>query len=154
IPYGIGEPMLHPQLFDMIRHCKTHGVATGISTNATTLNETRGRELIASGLDYLIFAFDGTTPEVYEKYRKGANFNKVRQNILNFLRLKKELRSNIFCIVQMVRLPENEHQIRDFFKMWNIEGIDAVRIKEDEVHTASTVGPRRPPPPPRKNPCH
>lgn len=153
-PYGIGEPMLHPQLFEMIRHCKDHGISAGISTNATILNEERGRRLLESGLDYLIFAFDGTTPEVYEKYRKGANFYKVRQNILDFLRLKKAMNSHIFCIVQMVKLPENQYQIRDFFKMWNIEGVDAIRIKQDEVHTLSTVGQEVAPPPPRKNPCH
>jgi radical SAM protein with 4Fe4S-binding SPASM domain len=158
VPYGIGEPMLHPKLYDMITYCKENGLKTGISTNATLLNEARSRKLIESGLDYLIFAFDGTTPEVYEKYRKGANFHQVRQNILNFLKLKKEMGSSIFCILQMVKLKENQHQIRDFYKMWSIDGVDAIRIKTDEVETESTTIAPRPAPTPagqvRRNPCH
>lgn len=154
VPYGIGEPLLNPALFEMIKHCKSHGLKTGISTNATLLDEERSRKLIESGLDYIIFAFDGATPEVYEKYRRGAKFDKVRANILNFLRIKLELKADIYCIVQMVRLRENQHQIKDFIKMWSIPGIDSVRIKEDEVRLGDTAVENGKSAGPPRNPCH
>lgn len=132
-PWGGGEPLLNPDLFDMVRYCKDAGICTVVSTNATILDEERSRLLIDSGLDNLIVAFDGTTPEVYEKYRKGARFEKVRANILRFLQIKKEMGSNLFVVLQMVRLPDNRHQVRDFQRMWSIEGVDEVRIKEDEI---------------------
>ncbi len=132
-PWGGGEPMMNPDLFRMVRYCKDADIYTVVSTNATLLDKRRGRELIESGLDNLIIAFDGTTPEVYEKYRKGAKFEKVRNNILRFLELKKRMKSDLFVVLQMVRLPENNHQVRDFQKIWRIEGVDEVRIKEDEI---------------------
>src|SRR5512141_2070036 len=50
VPYGVGEPLLNPEIYDMIGYCKQLGVPTGISTNATTLTEDASRRLIRSGL--------------------------------------------------------------------------------------------------------
>lgn len=132
-PWGLGEPLINPDIYRMIRYCKDAGICTVVSTNATLLNRERGRKLIEAGLDHLIIAFDGTTPEVYEKYRKNAKFDKVRENILRFLELKRELGSDLFVVMQMVRLPGNNHQIKDYHRMWSIDGVDEIRIKEDEV---------------------
>lgn len=132
-PWGGGEPLMNPDLCKMIRYCKDAGIYTVVSTNATLLNAERSREILESGLDNLIIAFDGTTPEVYEKYRKGAKFDKVKNNILGFLKIKEEINSDLFVVLQMVRLPENRHQVCDFYRMWSIPGVDEIRIKEDEI---------------------
>jgi len=133
IPFGGGEPLLGKDIFRMIAYCRNYGLRTWISTNATLLDERRSRELLQSGLDYVIFAFDGATPEVYQRYRPGADFHQVRKNILRFLELKKELNSTVFTVVQMVRLQGNEHQVGEFRRLWRGSGINEVRIKEDEV---------------------
>jgi radical SAM protein with 4Fe4S-binding SPASM domain len=132
-PWGLGEPLINPDIYKMVRYCRDAGLYTVVSTNATLLTEERGRLLIEAGLDNLIIAFDGTTPDVYEKYRKNANFEKVRRNVLNFLELKRKVNADVFVVMQMVRLPENAHQIKDYHRMWSIEGVDEIRIKEDEV---------------------
>jgi radical SAM protein with 4Fe4S-binding SPASM domain len=155
VPYGVGEPLLNPEIYDMISYCRSLGIPTGISTNATILTEAAARKLMSSGLDYIIFAFDGATRETFEKYRKGANFDTVRTNILNFLRVKKEMKSRIFCIVQVVRLKDNKGEIPDLLRMWRIDGIEEIRIKKDEVHNEGSAIPgddgRRPP---LKYPCY
>ncbi len=133
IPFGGGEPLLGRDIFRMIDYCRQAGLHTWISTNATLLDEKRSRQLLQSGLDYIIFAFDGATPDVYQRYRPGADFQQVRQNILRFLELKKEQRSPVFTVIQMVRLQGNAHQVEDFRRLWRASGIDEIRIKEDEV---------------------
>lgn len=132
-PWGGGEPLMNPELHKMVRYCKDAGIYTVVSTNASLLDERHSRLLIESGLDNLILAFDGATPEVYEKYRKGGDFHKVRANILKFLEVKRRMKSDLFTVVQMVRLPENQHQVGDFHRMWSIDGVDQIRIKEDEI---------------------
>lgn len=155
VPYGVGEPLLNPEIFDMIAYCKKLGIPTGISTNATVLSEEYSRRLIEAGLDYITFAFEGTTREVFETYRKGADFDAVRNNILTFLRVKKALRSKIFCIVQMVALMENVKDGRALIRMWKLEGINDVRIKKDEVHNEGSAIPgANSTRPPRRHPCH
>jgi MoaA/NifB/PqqE/SkfB family radical SAM enzyme len=155
VPYGVGEPLLNPEIYDMITYCRDAGIPSGISTNATILTEDASRKLIESGLDYIIFAFDGASPETFEMYRKGAKFEKVRSNILGFLRVKKEMASKIFCIVQVVRLKENRHEIPKLIQMWQVDGINEVRIKKDEVHNEGSAIPgddrNRPA---LKNPCY
>jgi len=155
VPYGSGEPLLNPEIYDMISYCRKLGVPTGISTNATVLTEKASRKLIDAGLDYIIFAFDGSTPETFEKYRKGASFHKVRDNILTFLQVMKEMRSHIFCIIQVVKLKDNIQELPDLVRMWRVEGINEVRIKKDEVHIEGTAIPgdngSRPPP---RHPCY
>jgi radical SAM protein with 4Fe4S-binding SPASM domain len=133
VPFGGGEPLLGKDIFRMISLCRDHGIRAWISTNGTVMDEKRARELLLSGLDYIIFAFDGATPEVYEKIRIGADFQKVRENIFTFLKVKKELGSKVFTIVQMVRMKGNEHEVEAFKRLWNVDGIDEVRVKEDEV---------------------
>ncbi len=64
-PYGIGEPMIHPNIFEMIRITRDAGIRTGMSTNATLLDERRRDMLLDSGLDYVILAFDGASKETY-----------------------------------------------------------------------------------------
>jgi radical SAM protein with 4Fe4S-binding SPASM domain len=155
VPYGVGEPLLNPEIYDMIAYCKRLGVPTGISTNATTLTEQAGRRLIEAGLDYIILAFDGASRETFEKYRKGADYDKVRNNILAFLRIKKEMRSRIFCIIQVVKLKDNTKELPELIRMWRVDGINEVRIKKDEVHNEGSAipgdnGSR----PPLRHPCY
>lgn len=153
-PWGLGEPLINPDLFRMLEYCRQAGMYTVVSTNATLLDEERGRRLIESGLNNLIIAFDGTTPEVYEKYRKNARFDKVRANILRFLELKQELKSDLFVVLQMVRLPENRSQVADYQRMWSIPGVDEVRIKEDEIVIPGVALEDRVSSHQRRNPCY
>ena len=89
-----------------------------MSTNATLLDDKRSDMLLDSGLDYLILAFDGATKETYEKYRVGAEFERTREYILNFLKKKRDRRSSIFTVVQMVLLKDNQHEVDAYRKLW------------------------------------
>lgn len=152
IPFGGGEPLLGKDIFRMIAYCRERGLRTWISTNATLLDEARSLELLRSGLDYIIFAFDGATPEVYQRYRPGADFHRVRRNILHFLELRRKTASTIFCVIQMVRLQGNAHQAGAFRRLWQNTGIDEIRIKEDEVCRYDVADEKHKPP--RRQPCH
>jgi radical SAM protein with 4Fe4S-binding SPASM domain len=69
--------------------------------------------------------------------------------------VKKELRSRIFCIVQVVRLRDNRLEIPDLVRMWRIEGIDEIRVKKDEVHNEGSAIPGDDEDrPPLQNPCY
>src|SRR5262249_62207676 len=64
-----GEPLMHPDLFEMIRYGKRAGMRMETSTNITLLNEERAREILDAGLDVLYLAMDGVTKETYEPVR-------------------------------------------------------------------------------------
>ncbi len=153
-PYGIGEPMIHPNIFEMIRITRDAGIRTGMSTNATLLDERRAEQLLDSGLDYVILAFDGASKETYEKYRTGATFEKTRENILGFLERKLARKSSMYVVLQMVLLKENTHEIDAYRKLWSVPGVDEIRFKRDEIQIDGSKIPNVEFHTRRRNPCH
>jgi radical SAM protein with 4Fe4S-binding SPASM domain len=132
-PFGEGEPLLNEHIYDMVSYARKSGIHVEISTNATLLDETRSRHLLASGADNIILAFDGATPGSYEKYRAGARFEDVKHRIEQFLRLKIQMRSRARVILQMVLLRDNQNEVEQFRRMWTRPGVDALRFKEDQL---------------------
>src|SRR5215831_9893390 len=153
-PYGIGEPMIHPNIFEMIRITRDAGIRTGMSTNATLLDERRADLLLDCGLDYVIFAFDGASKETYEKYRIGATFEKTRENILNFLEKKLDRKAAIYVVLQMVLLKENTPEKERYREMWSVPGVDEIRFKRDEIQIEGSKIPDVEFKTQRHNPCH
>ncbi len=132
---GLGEPFLDPKIFDRIEHCQRHGIHTLLSTNGTFLDEATSARLLASPLAHITLSFDGATRESFEYYRKGARFEKVRDNFVRFARMKKERRARVQVVVQMVRMERNAGEVDDFIRFWSgVPGVDQVRVKEDETN--------------------
>jgi len=85
-----GESLLHPALSEMIRAAEDRQIKIILNTNATLLDEEKTDALLRSGTSYISFAFDGFNKSMYEKARRGADFERTLANILHFLRTKKE----------------------------------------------------------------
>jgi radical SAM protein with 4Fe4S-binding SPASM domain len=86
-------------------------------------------------LKHITLSFDGASKETFEHYRKGAKFEKVRDNFVRFCHMKHARGSKLQIVVQMVRMPGNAHEADDFRRFWSaIEGVDQVRVKEDETN--------------------
>ncbi|HEX5430366.1 MAG TPA: radical SAM protein [Bryobacteraceae bacterium] len=131
---GLGEPFMDRKIFDRIEYCERHGIATLLSTNGTFLDEKMSAKLLESPLAHITLSFDGASKETYEYYRKGARFEKVRENFVRFARMKHARKSKIQVVVQMVRMPGNAHEADEFRRFWSgVEGVDQVRVKEDET---------------------
>jgi radical SAM protein with 4Fe4S-binding SPASM domain len=131
---GLGEPLLDPKIFDRIEFCARHGISTLLSTNGTLLDERAAERLLATRLEHVTLSFDGATKESFEYYRKGARFDKVRDNFVRFCRMKKERDARVQIVVQMVRMERNAAETAEFERFWRaVPGVDLVRIKEDET---------------------
>lgn len=90
---GLGEPLLHPEIFSMIRFAKENELEVSIIDNFTLIDREKSLKLIDSGLDNLYVSFDNTSKEEFEKRRTGAIFEKVVDNIKLFIKTKKELKT-------------------------------------------------------------
>ncbi|HVP12477.1 MAG TPA: radical SAM protein [Phycisphaerae bacterium] len=125
-----GEPFLNKHIFEFIGTAKDAGLKTGISTNGTVMTDTIIRSICASGLDYIIFALDGATKETYERVRVGANFERVCQNIRDFLAHKNATGSRIFTVLQCICMEQTQGEIGQFAGAWRIKGVDGLRIRQ------------------------
>jgi radical SAM protein with 4Fe4S-binding SPASM domain len=132
---GLGEPFMDPHIFERIEFCHVHSISTLLSTNGTFLDERTAARILDSPLEQITLSFDGAKKETFEFYRKGAKFEKVRDNFVRFARMKHERRSRLQVVVQMVKMDGNAAEVDDFVAFWSaVPGIDQVRIKEDETN--------------------
>lgn len=120
-----GEPLLNPKLSKFINYAKNNGILeVSINTNATNLDEKKSNELIDSGLDLIIYSFDGGTKKTYEKMRpsrfKNNKFEDVLKNIRQFNEIKKK-RMKKFPItkIQMVLTNETRKEIKNFYDLFS-----------------------------------
>src|SRR5262249_37773473 len=149
---GLGEPFMDRKIFDRIEYCEQHGIATLLSTNGTFLDEELSAKILESALQHITLSFDGASKETFEHYRKSARYEKVRGNCGGFWRMKHAGGAKMQIVVQMVRMERNAHEVDEFRRFWNsIEGVDQVRVKEDETNLLQ--------PEPQRNgsggrPCH
>jgi len=88
--WGIGEPLLHPNILEMIAAAKHLGARTELVTNALLLDPDMADGLIGAGLDLLVVSVDGVSAESYACIRSSGNLDVVIRNIrhLNLLRSK------------------------------------------------------------------
>jgi len=132
-----GEPLLHPDITDMIAYAADRDIRTRIHTNATLLNEELGRRIIYAGLDMISFSFDGYTAEEHEKNRKGADFERTLENIKGFLKVKKEMGSKKpETIIQIMETASPDKTLPDRRKAFikRFEGLSPDRIITRKPH--------------------
>jgi radical SAM protein with 4Fe4S-binding SPASM domain len=126
-----GESLFHKNLPNMIRYAADKGIKTRLHTNATILSEKYSRAILDSGLDLLSFSFDGFQKEPYEKIRIGSKFEKTLENILQFLRLKKESGSNKpFTVFQVIDMDGNTEGKEEFIRKFDGLPLDQLYIKK------------------------
>ncbi|OGF62568.1 MAG: hypothetical protein A2Y62_11670 [Candidatus Fischerbacteria bacterium RBG_13_37_8] len=103
-----GEATLHPRLPEMIAYAESEKIYTKLHTNGTLLNLALSEKIIDSSLSLLSFSFDGFDAETYEGIRIGAQFESTLQNIIDFLKIKKEKHSKKpFVIIEVIDLSNN-----------------------------------------------
>src|SRR5215469_5480731 len=62
-----GEPLMHPDLDDIIRHIRHRGMIAGLITNGFFLNKERIERLNAAGLEHLQISIDNAVPDEVSK---------------------------------------------------------------------------------------
>lgn len=130
-----GEPLLYPRLAELISYAKEKGILeTIINTNATYLNAEVSNSLIDSGLDLIIYSFDGGSKESYEKMRPGRfkenSFDEVYNNIKQF-HIIRENRGSLFprTKIQMILTDETFLEINSFYTLFQ-KYVDYVSVKQ------------------------
>ena len=67
VTFSGGEPMLHPELDDIIAHVRTFPIIAGLITNGYLLTAERIKRLNRAGLDHLQISVDNVMPDDVSK---------------------------------------------------------------------------------------
>ncbi|MCL5265014.1 MAG: radical SAM protein [Chloroflexi bacterium] len=115
--FGGGEPLLHPEIVQMVEYASRAGIRVRLHTNATRLTEKLSTQLINAGVDFLSFSFDGYDKETYESVRVNARFEETLENVKTFLRIKKERNAKKpYTVLQTIEPDGNYRGLRHDFR--------------------------------------
>ena len=124
---GFGEPMLDKRLEDKIAYATARGLSTYFITNGSALTPRRSRKLMDSGLSEMRVSFYGMRPETYNAVMQGLDFDRTMKGVLEFLRLREELKAPTRVQISYLELPENKSDTDAFRDFW-VPKVDAVEI--------------------------
>jgi len=116
----LGEPLMHKDVVEHILYAREKGIIDVIiNTNAALLTDTMSKAILEAGIDGMSFSFDSPYKETYEKVRIGAKYERVIDNIKNFVRLRDEMGfHHVQTRVSMVKMKDNLKACNDLIAMW------------------------------------
>lgn len=131
-----GEPLVHPQAFDMMRYARDHaGVPITLTTNGKRMPQKFVDQLIDLRLDAIDISIDAFTHETYAKVRVNGNLEVTRGNVQNLIRCNIAAGRPTKIVVSYIEQPENAHETADFRRFWKDEGADYVVVRK--LHSAA-----------------
>jgi hypothetical protein len=152
----LGDPSLHPELFDMLAYAEdVAGERFGyfrIDTNAILLSSDRIAQLVDVYRRHplkpvlIVFSLDAISRETYRKVKGRDQFDTVMANVHGFLEARGRLdlpSINLNAEFQFVLQAQNHHEARAFVDHWdgvcsrgrNGVGYNDVMIKRLSVGT-------------------
>jgi tungsten cofactor oxidoreducase radical SAM maturase len=110
---GLGEPLTHPHILEMVRMVRELGISVTIGSNGLLLDRALSRELVTLGVDRLVVSLDGVTSETYAGVR-GATITRVLDNIRGLNEVKSQLGSLMPALgIEFVALRSNIDELGD-----------------------------------------
>jgi MoaA/NifB/PqqE/SkfB family radical SAM enzyme len=125
-----GEPLLHPQVFEMLEYAtKYSGTLVSLTTNGTLLTAKRTEKLLEFGVDVIDISIDAFSPEVYAVVRRKGDLHTTRANVLNLIKQSKDAGCHTKVVVTFIEQLQNLHEAKDFERFWKEAGADYVIIR-------------------------
>jgi len=129
--WGWGEPLLHPQLADILRITQGLGVTTLVSTNGQNLNDEEvHRALINYPPTYLIVCLDGLTDETLSAFRVGAKLDNALSGVRRLAELKRQKGAQLPVLhLRYIVMKHNEHEVAKVPEFARRNGFDVATIR-------------------------
>ena len=89
--HGIGEPLLNPEIFDIVAYLKTRVSAVLFNSDAIGLTHARGVRLVESGLDEYRVSIDAATAATFRHLRGVDRFERVTANVARLVSLQRDM---------------------------------------------------------------
>ena len=125
--HGWGEPLLNPDLFEIIGYARQKGIATAFATGGSLLKPDICLKLVQSHLDKLIFSIDAGESPASDALRKNSYLNEITDNIRYMAGLKKELQTPFPRLgISTTIMKENVRQLDKIIKLAKDLGIPEI----------------------------
>ncbi|MDQ3822908.1 MAG: radical SAM protein [Actinomycetota bacterium] len=127
---GLGEPLLAPDIFEMIEYAAGRGIRLGFNTNGTFLTPAVSERLVRAGVDWLHVSLDGATAETYEAIRDGSDFGLVRRNVIALVEAKRRLGADRPTLqLVFVAMRRNVRELPALVRLAGEWGVESVWVQ-------------------------
>lgn len=99
-----GDALLNPDFRDIVRTISQSLPSAKITlyTNMARMDKELSLFLLEHNLSELVVNVDGSTKEVYESAKRGLKYETVRDNLLEFIRIRSQTRGNCRILIQVI----------------------------------------------------
>jgi MoaA/NifB/PqqE/SkfB family radical SAM enzyme len=127
---GNGEPLMNPHFVEMLERIKRRHVHVSFNTNGSLLDSTLIREIIAAGLDEVVYSIDSVTPSRYETIRKGASFQRLVEGVQGVNEEKRRTGSILpNMVLSCVAMSHNVEEFPDIVNFAAMHGFCHVHFE-------------------------
>lgn len=120
--YGMGEPFLNKDAYEMIKYAKSKGIYVETCTNGNFVD---GQKLVESGIDQISFQIGGVTQATHGVYRCNGKLEKILRNVRAAVAAKKESDAKTTITLGFIVMKHNEREVSDFWKLVKEVGADS-----------------------------
>lgn len=114
---GIGEPLLHPRLYDFIRRAKEllrENAWIGFQSNGILLTEDSAIALVRAGLDRICLSMDSVSRDNFRKIREGGEVRDIKRAFAALARAKTVCcRKDFSTGIEFVLMRDNLFELPD-----------------------------------------
>jgi len=141
--WGWGEPLLHPNLNDILRITQNRGITTFLSTNGQNLNDEKVLHAMANyPPTYLLVCLDGITDETNSAFRVGAKLAPALEGVRKLVSLRSARGSQLPVIhMRYIVMKHNEHEVPGIKEFAEENEFDEVSVRTlsiidapDDIH--------------------
>lgn len=127
---GLGEPLLHPDLVEMVAAASARGLRVGFNTNGTLLTHTKIDALLDAGPTWVHVSVDGADAETFEAIRDGARFGQVVRNLRRLVE-RRDARGGAPPHIQLntVLMRSNLAELPDVVRLAADIGVDRMWLQ-------------------------
>ncbi len=132
--YDMGEPLMHKDIYRMIRLVADNDISSLISTNFNLFGSENLDDLFDSGLTVLEPCLDGFSQETYEKYRTTGNVETVKRGIEMVMNRKRSTKCKYpFVDVQVVLFNHIMHEIPQIEEFLHRCKVDNITFRQENL---------------------
>ena len=135
---GLGEPLMNPEILDMLGLIKSKVIACRIATNGILLDKIDMERLLTS-LDQCIISFDAATKEKFEEVRKGSDFDRIVRNIKGLVEIRDKNKIPVEISLHTVITRNNSEEVLDIPERAAKLMVDKVRFVMAVQYTQQSV---------------
>jgi pyrroloquinoline quinone biosynthesis protein E len=143
---GLGEPLLNPEFFDLVREARRRRVAVLTTTNGTLFSSERRREALRSGINHLNVSVDAARAETHARLRPGSDLAEIGEGVTALMRERRgnSPRVRVWHVIQRASVPEIPELV-DRCAEWGVDGLlcTANLTNFGSTSLESVVGERR-----------